>query len=181
MRDDFVQSLFGEDELGVVIRAHIYVEARLIEFLGLLVVDQDYLNKLDLEFSQCVDLAIALGLGQEHAKGLRAFGTLRNEFAHKLDSKLSENRIKSLYESFSASDKEIVQAAYVRTKSQVGGFGGSDVNFKDLDPKKKFILIAVAVHGMLEAAILKVRKHSPNRRKVVDNKSKLTREDQGNE
>jgi hypothetical protein len=153
--DDFVRVLFGEDELGVVIRAHIYVEARLLELLSLLVKDENHLKKLNLEFSQYVDLAVALGLGQEHAKGLRAFGNLRNEFAHKLDSKLSESRINNLYESFSASDKEIVQAAYLRTKSQ---FGGGDPDFKDLNPKKRFILIAVALHGMLEVALSEVRK-----------------------
>lgn len=99
-----------------------------------------------------------LGLGQEHARGLRAFGNLRNEFAHKLDSKLSKGRIKSLYEAFSALDKKVVQLAYVRTKSQLGGLGGQDATFKDLDPKNQFILIAVALHGMLEVAISEIRK-----------------------
>ena len=73
--DGFFKALSGEDELGVVIRAHIYLEARLLELLGLLVKDEDHLRKLNLEYSQCVDLAVALGFGQEHAKGLRAFVT----------------------------------------------------------------------------------------------------------
>jgi hypothetical protein len=157
IEEDFIKTLFGEDELGVVIRAHIYLEARLLELLGLLVRDENHLKKLNLEYSQYVDLAVALGLDQEHAKGLRAFGTLRNEFAHKLDSTLSDTRINSLYQSLSSVDKEIVQAAHVRTESQLGGFGGTAANFKDLEPKKKFILIAVALHGMLEVALSEVR------------------------
>jgi hypothetical protein len=155
--DGFFKALSGEDELGVVIRAHIYLEARLLELLGLLVKDEDHLRKLNLEYSQCVDLAVALGLGQEHAKGLRAFGNLRNEFAHKLDSKLSDSRINNLYESLSSSDKEIVQGAYVSTKSQLGGFGGGGANLKELDPKRKFIPIAVALHGMLVATLSVLR------------------------
>lgn len=152
--DEFFKVLGGEDELGAVIRAHIYIEAHLLELLGLLVKDKDHLRKLNLEFSQYVDLAVALGLGQEHAKGLRAFGNLRNEFAHKLDSKLSENRINSLYESLSAPDKEIVQSAYVRTNTQLGV---NPPKFKDLTPKERFVLIAVALRAMLQVALLAVR------------------------
>src|SRR5438477_11303402 len=87
--EDFIKVLDGEDELGAVIRAHIHIEALLLELLRLLVKDEGALRKLNHEFSQSVDLAIALGLGPEHAKGLRAFGKLRNEFAHDLNSKLS--------------------------------------------------------------------------------------------
>lgn len=36
----FVGALFGEDELGVVLRAHIHIEAKLVELLELLVVDR---------------------------------------------------------------------------------------------------------------------------------------------
>lgn len=95
--DGFFKALSGEDELGVVIRAHFDLGARLLELLGLLGKDEDHLRKVNLEYSQCVDVAVALGLGQEHARGLRAFGNLRNEFAHKLDSKLSDSRINNLY------------------------------------------------------------------------------------
>ena len=153
--DDFISVLNGEDELGAVIRAHIHFEALLLEMLGLLVKDEGALRKLNLEFSQSVDLAIALGLGSEHAKGLRAFGKLRNEFAHDLNSKLSDNRINNLYESLSTTDKEVVQCAYARTNSQLGF---NPPSFKNLTPKEKFVLVAVALRSMLEVALLEVRK-----------------------
>ena len=63
--DDFMEVLNGEDELGAVIRAHIHIEALLLELLRLLVKDEGALRKLNLEFSQSVDLAIALGLGPD--------------------------------------------------------------------------------------------------------------------
>ncbi len=153
--DDFFKVLNGEDELGAVIRAHIHIEALLIELLRLLVKDEGALRKLNLEFSQSVDLAIALGLGPEHAKGLRAFGNLRNEFAHDLNSRLSDNRVNNLYESLSAADKEVVQHAYARTNSQLGV---NPPSFKNLTPKEKFVLVAVALRGMLEVALSQVRK-----------------------
>ncbi len=130
--DDFTKVLNGEDELGAVIRAHIHIEALLLELLGLLVKDEEALKRLNHEFSQSVDLAIALGLGPEHAKGLRAFGNLRNEFAHNLNSKLSDSRINSLYESLSSKDKGIVQTAYARTNSQLGV---SPPKFQETEPQ----------------------------------------------
>lgn len=51
--------------------------------------------------------------------------------------------------------KEIIQAAYVRTKAQ---FGDAGPGFKDLTPKDQFILIAVAVHQMLGAAHLETHR-----------------------
>lgn len=153
--DEFFRVLSGEDELGAVIRAHIHIEALLLQLLGVLAKDEKHLRKLNLEFSQYVDLAIVLGLGPEHAMGLRAFGNLRNEFAHKLDSHLSESRINSLYESLSATDKEVVQTAYGKTNAQLGV---SSQKFKDLTPKERFVLIAVALHGMLQVALLEVQR-----------------------
>ena len=48
--DEFTRVFFGEDELGAVVRAHIHVEARLLELIGLLVKDESYVRRLHLEF-----------------------------------------------------------------------------------------------------------------------------------
>jgi hypothetical protein len=152
--DKFIGVLFGEDELGAVVRAHIHVEAKLLELLGLLVKDESYLRRLNLEFSQHVDLAIALGLNSEHAKGLRAFGNLRNDFAHKLNSELSKERVTSLYEALSSKDKESVHKAFKKTATE----NQIDITFNDLTPKKQFILITTALHASLEVVIAEVRK-----------------------
>jgi len=92
--DAFVAALFGEDDLGVVVRGHIHVEAKLIELIDLMVADPKYLARMDLDFSQRVNLAVALGLNPEHARSLLTLGTLRNAFAHRLDTQLSEDRVK---------------------------------------------------------------------------------------
>ena len=63
----FVGALFGEDELGVVVRAHIHIEAKLLELLELMVADPKHLERMDLDFGQRVNLAVALGLKPEHA------------------------------------------------------------------------------------------------------------------
>lgn len=147
----FMAALFGEDELGVVVRAHIHIEAKLLELLSTLVTDVTRLQRMDLDFAQCVHLAVALGLKAEHAPALLALGSLRNAFAHRLDTRLSDDRVNNLYATLSGGDKEVVQLAYKRTKAQQNVPDLPD--FKKLDPKPRFILIAVALRAMLLVAI----------------------------
>jgi len=73
--DEFIQSLQAEDELGLVVRAHIHIEAKLIDLLSLLA-EAKALEKMGLDYFQRVHLAVALGLKEEHSKGLLALGTL---------------------------------------------------------------------------------------------------------
>jgi hypothetical protein len=144
--DDFQKALFGEDELGAVVRGTIHVETKLLELICLLVKENSYISRLNLDFSQHVNLAVALGLNAEYAQGLRAFGKLRNEFAHKLDTVLSNERVDSLYQALSSREKELVQKAYRLTDDP-------KPPFKDLPPKEQFVLIAVALHTLLEIAL----------------------------
>jgi hypothetical protein len=142
----FFESVLGEDELGVVIRSHNHVEAKLIEFLSCLA-DAKALDRMKLEFAQRVHLAVALGLKEQHAKGLLAFGKVRNDFAHKLGSTLNENRVKNLYEALCPADKEAVQESYRLTNSQLKQSHGK--SFQAIPPRDRFILIAVALQSLL--------------------------------
>ena len=155
--DAFFKALQSEDELGLVVRAHIHVEAKLSEFLGLLA-DPASLDKMDLDYSKRVHLAVALGLKHEHAKGLHALGTIRNAFAHRLDSTLSDDRVTNLYKALGPTEKETVQQAYERTETQMKQHEGR--KFSDLSPKARFILIAVALRAVLTLAIRECRERA---------------------
>ena len=150
LADEFIQSLQAEDELGLVVRAHIHIEARLIELLSLLA-DAKALEKIGLDYFQRVHLAVALGLKDEHSKGLLALGTLRNAFAHKLGSSLTDTRVRNLYEALCADDKAGVQQAYVKTERTLNQHDGK--KFKALSPRDRFVLIAVALQSILLLAI----------------------------
>ena len=145
----FLESLQGEDELGVVLRSHIHIDATLIEFLSVFA-DTKALDKMNLEFSQRVHLAVALGLREEHAKSLLAVGKLRNDFAHQLNTSLTESRIRNLYAALCTSEKTAVQEAYRKTESQLKQHSGK--RFQDISAKDQFILIAVAIQSMLMVA-----------------------------
>lgn len=150
-QDNFLTAVQGEDELGAVVRSHIYVESALVFLLEHLVVDKKYLGKLDLNYSQRVDLAIALGLKSEHAAPLHALGTIRNAFAHRLDAKLTKDRVDALYKQFSASDKEVLNAAFKRTSSQALIVEAKSL--RALPVKDQFTLMTVALRSLILVAI----------------------------
>lgn len=149
----FTQVLLGEDELGVVVRAHIRIEALLIQLLEQMVHKTKYLNKLELDYAGRVNLAVALGLKASFASPLLALGTLRNSFAHQPNTLVDKNRIDSLYKSLGEDEKEVVQESFLKTKSLTASKGKS---FRALVPKDQFILIAVTLRSMLKAAITQV-------------------------
>ena len=105
---------------------------------------------MSLDYSQKVRLAIALGLLPQYESPLLALGTLRNAFAHKPGTSLSKSRVDSLYSSLSAEDKTIVQSSHQRTRKLLKE--SKVPRFSELRPKDQFILIAVALRGLLAVA-----------------------------
>lgn len=167
--DAFIKVLMGEDELGVVVRAHIHIEARINELLEKMAAHPEYIRKMNLDYEQLVNLAVALGLKSESARPLKALGTLRNIFAHRLDTSLTKDRVDSLYKTLSTEDKQIAQWVYERTNVQLS-MKDAPTSLRGLRPKDKFVLIAVAMRAMLLAAIAQLnssseaaQQHAPSR------------------
>lgn len=152
----FIADLMGEDELGVVIRAHIHIEAQLVRLLEALVPYSEHLEKMDLDYAQKVQLTVAMGLAPEHVAPLNTLGSIRNRFAHKLESKLTKNDAENLYRVLGADDKDIVQESFERTKNQFAY--DKLTKFKQLKPKEQFILIVVALRAMLRTAVTEAEK-----------------------
>src|SRR5258708_1065128 len=78
--DAFLTTLLSEDELGVVVRAHIHIEHELEKFLCAALENPNELGRL--EYSARVRLALACGLRADLKGPLNAFGALRNRFSH---------------------------------------------------------------------------------------------------
>ena len=94
----FYEALDNEDDLGVVIRAHIHVESTIIKFINERLTDLKSLGKLS--YSQRVELACELGLNVEMKKPLKILGEIRNSFAHKINAQLNQQNIDKFFESF---------------------------------------------------------------------------------
>jgi hypothetical protein len=141
--DALAAVLAKEDELGVVVRAHIHIEHELHDIVYFAAPNPDHLKIMDtLEFSKKVSLALVLGLNADLKPALNAAGNLRNKFAHRLDMKLEEEDVKALISTLTPSAKQRFQVvlknalavaagqpkpsaeamSYFRTRSQLMSF-----------------------------------------------------------
>jgi len=152
----FIDDLKGEDMLGIVVRGHIHVESQLERLLETLVPYPQYLKELNLDYAGKVDVAVAMGLRPEYVPPLKTLGSIRNRFAHRLDTDLSKNDTENLYKVLHPDDKNIVQHTYDRIKTRLAP--NKDVKFRDLTPKEQFILLVVTLRAMLLAAVSEAKR-----------------------
>ncbi len=144
----FLKALFGEDELGVVVRAHIHIEAGLRQFIDVVTPFPKLLP--NLRYEQRVCLACALGLAKEYGPPLRKLGNIRNKFGHHVDTRLTADMVRVLFDTFSPEDRQIIVESHARTRAQVQPDADAPAEFTQLSPKSQFILIATALKRMLE-------------------------------
>jgi murein L,D-transpeptidase YcbB/YkuD len=148
--EKFISALLGEDELGVVVRAHTHIEASLNDLLSRLVKDQKFLKDMQLDYAQKVRLACALVLKSDFASSLLSIGKIRNDFAHKLDASLDAERVASLLKTFSPENRDLIYTTYHITLNKNSKTEKS--SFKTFTPKDQFILMAVSLKAMLVVA-----------------------------
>jgi hypothetical protein len=110
------EALKGEDELGMVVRAHIHIEHELREFVSLAAPNPNALKFSEIDFDGTVRLALVLGLNPELKPSLNPAGSLRNRFSHKLDMKLGEQEANNLFSTVPHEDKESLQFIYAQTQ-----------------------------------------------------------------
>ena len=143
----FRSALFKDDDLGSVIRVHLHIEHHVNEILELLVPFPQDLKAVKLDYDGKVNLLPVLGVKPENIKVLTALGTMRNKFAHNLNYKLDKSNVKNLYETLDSDSKEILFNSHEATRNK--GFNNID-QYKKLEPKDQFILIAVVVKNMVQ-------------------------------
>ena len=143
----FQKALLNEDELGSVIRVHLHVEYHINEILNILTPYPDDLKPLNLDYDGKVNLICALGVKTEYKTILSALGNMRNKFAHNPFYKINKSEINNLYKALSAKDKDILQKAHEETRNQLQF--NKVKPYKDLQPKEKFILIAVLIRNIV--------------------------------
>ncbi|MGP0630100.1 hypothetical protein ACTRW9_10355 [Nitrospina sp. 32_T5] len=146
--DEFFQNLMGQDDLGVVIRSHIEIENKLNQFLEYVCQDFPSYEVSQPDYFGKVCLALALGLDEEYGGVLKALGKLRNDFAHKLGSRINESNISNLYQAFPKDGKQTIQDAYDKTRKRLPK-SKLVKSAKKLEPKSKFAVIATTLRAFL--------------------------------
>jgi len=150
---EFVADLVAEDPTTRVVRSHTRIDKAIEAFLDKHLKYGEYKSKLRLEYAQKVALALAVGLPKELQTPLNSLGKLRNDFAHELDSALSDSRITALYECLSPGLKDQAQAI-ARDLWHSHQPEVAYPKFEKLDPIDRFISISVILWNALQSAIL---------------------------
>jgi len=147
----FVKALLAEDEVGCVIRSHLYVEAQIDRYLGLAVVEPKHLTDLDLSYAKKVELLCCLGFDPEFRGALKRIGKLRNEFAHDLSSCLTQQAVNDLYNALPDFGRKAVHVS-VDLLHQALGAAGQSPNYDALPAKLQFVLVVLNVERICCAA-----------------------------
>ncbi len=148
--DDLIDVLKGEDDLGVVIRSHLIVEQYLNALIESLLKSPRHYEKMNIDYSCTIKLAIALGLNPRFESSLNVLGTIRNGFAHNLRSSITDQDAKNLYKTLDPQDKRILQETL---KSQRMKINSMDIpDYQKLKPKEKFILNIMVICGNVHTA-----------------------------
>ena len=146
--------LMGEDELGVIVRAHIYVEHELTEFIKARLNPPAALDAIRLDYSGRVRLALALGLLPELKSALQFVGTLRNKFAHQLDSAINKEDADNFEKALGVLGKPIVDGAFQRLEDEWTA-AQRGVPLTQMDSRTRVTLYFVAVWSAVAVAAAK--------------------------
>lgn len=157
--------LFGEDDLGTVLRVHLRIENVLDQVIQALLPSPDHLQLSGgraIRYELKVSLASALGVLVDLAPSLRAFGALRNDFAHQPNMKLDHQRVTKLYDSLGAVDRDQVLRTFENMKREHEQLRGV-ARFKELPSGDQFKVITISVWTSVRTALEQAKEHGPLR------------------
>jgi len=93
----FFDDLTREDDLGLVVKAHLHIEHQLAEFISGFMKARSNCDWSRVGFTAKLEVALGLGLPLHLRKPIEAVGKLRNSFAHNLQYSQSEVDAVALY------------------------------------------------------------------------------------
>ncbi|MDQ3773656.1 MAG: hypothetical protein M3461_04405 [Pseudomonadota bacterium] len=132
---EFISALLAEDEVGSVIRSHLYVEVQVSAFL---------------------ELACCLGFDAKFRGALKRIGKLRNSFAHDLSLSLSQRVVSDLYNGLPKFAQKAIHSS-VDILHQMCKAVPQPSKYAQLSPKMQFVLIALTLERVCFAACELVR------------------------
>lgn len=148
---DFLKALLAEDEVGCVIRSHLYVETQIDHYLSLAVVSPRYIEDLSLNFAKKIDLACCLGFDSQFRGALKRLGKLRNALAHDLSSKLTQQVVNELYSALPEFGRQAVTEAVGLLHKELG-LEKPVPDFRSLPVGLQFVLVVLNLERICYAA-----------------------------
>lgn len=158
--DDLIAILNGEDEIGVVIRAHIEIELYLNEVLDRLI--PYYEDFPELEYSDRVKVSIAMGLHPDLRSPLLFIGKIRNKYAHEKGYKLTKEVLDNFFETFSPKHQKIIKTSLEKTirftaVKEPENMGSGPEKHYELNVRNRFSLYAITLRGALHRALIELK------------------------
>jgi hypothetical protein len=144
--DDLVAALLSQDDIGLVVRGHIYIENELDKFIQAALPRPGELEMM--EYSARVQLALACGLRPTLKTPLKAIGKLRNSFAHKLGTTLTEQHVNQMHDTLSKDDRKALEVAFLRTATELMG---RPVTLKGLKARQRLGFCLAVLWGAVRA------------------------------
>lgn len=159
---DWHVALGSEDDIGKIIRTHLYVESLITEFLSSFIPSPSHLKGMRLEYSGKVHLALALGLPKKLEAILVKIGTLRNKFAHEPNQKLDKTTMNEFFDVFSPEQKAEMQEHAKKTSWATAG-----EKWRNISASEQFTTMAVSLYHMVKIEIMLMEKA-----RVMENKTR---------
>jgi hypothetical protein len=147
--------LGNEDDLGVVIRAHIYIEHELTEFIQARLSDPSILKPLHPTYEDKVLLAVGLGLSQDYQAALANIGKLRNGFAHELRGSLGQQEANNLRRAMAVEALDIARRSYAATREKLAS--NRPKKLEQQEPRDEIALYLVVLWSALATAAVQAK------------------------
>lgn len=145
---DWQEALLSEDDIGKVVRTHLYMESLVNEFLSEFVPCASHLEPMRLDYFGKVQLALAIGLPDGLKGILLKIGNLRNAFAHRPRQLLDKNNMKNFFDSFSPEQKTVMLK-----RTQGMSWVPSGRQWRDISPADQFLVMAISAYYMVKVEI----------------------------
>tara|TARA_R110000787_G_scaffold218812_1_gene327501 strand:- start:72 stop:557 length:486 start_codon:yes stop_codon:yes gene_type:complete len=152
MPEELSSALIGEDELGLAIRSHLYIENLLDELLRTLIPFPDHYDEMNLTYALKVKLACAMGLDPELKSMLLVLGSIRNQFSHNLNKRIDETMVKDLHSKVAAKVREDMPWILAQLRDD-----GKKVSFQDAHPRDQYFALVSSLWVILNSAIAQAK------------------------
>ena len=146
----FFDDLNREDDLGLVVKAHLHIEHQLTEFIQVSMPSPEKCDWTRVGFAAKLEVALGLGLPNQLRKPLEAIGKLRNAFAHNLNYSQAQVDAVALYNGLSARFHAGVKETYRKIR-------GAELKPSRLSNRDLLVIMLLTLRQAIQAEVQRAR------------------------
>jgi hypothetical protein len=146
----FFNDLTREDDLGLVVKAHLHIEHQLADFIQTAMSSPDKCDWTRVGFAAKLEIALGLGLPEHMRKPLEAVGKLRNAFAHNLRYSQAQVDAAALYNGLPA-------LLHAGVKETYRSLRGADLKPSSLSNRDLLVIMLLSLRQAIRAEVVRGR------------------------